>query len=127
MSHFDQPEIRTGYIAFGVTIMAVGILILLDRLNLIRPEQLTFYWPGLLVIFGLTRIVWPSRSGGEMFGMWMALIGGLLLLDRTGVAAMEDSWPVFVIVAGLSVVFKALGWLPDHRRIREERWHEVGR
>lgn len=128
MKHLDRPEVRTGYIAFGATIMAVGLLILLDRLNLISPHELTFYWPALLVVFGLTRIVWPPRPGGEVTGMWIALVGGLLTLDRTGVAPMEESWPVFLIVAGLTVVFKAVGWLPSRRQWScDRRWNEVGR
>ena len=128
MNHLERPEIRTGYIAFGVTIMAVGLLFLLDRLTLIRPEELTLYWPALLVVFGLMRIVWPSRFGSEVSGMWIALVGGLLLLDRVGVAPMEQSWPVFVIVAGLTVVFKALGWLPSRRAWASENGcNEVGR
>jgi hypothetical protein len=86
------------------------------------------YWPGLLVVFGLIRIVWPSRPGAEVGAMWIALVGGLLLLDRVGVAPMEESWPVFVIVAGLTVVFKALGWWPSRRLGGQSgrRWNEVG-
>ena len=128
MKHLESPEVKTGYIAFGVTIMAVGLLMLLNRLDLIRPHELTFYWPTLLVVFGLTRIVWPPRPGGEVTGMWIALVGGLLMLDRTGVAPIEESWPVFLIVAGLTVVFKAVGWLPGRRQLScEGRWNEVRR
>jgi len=128
MTHLERHEVLTGYLAFGVTIMAVGLLLLLNRLDLIRPHELMFYWPTLLVVFGLTRIVWPPRPGSEVAGMWIALVGGMLMLDRTGVAPIEESWPVFLIVAGLTVVFKAVGWLPGRRQwYSEGRWNEVRR
>jgi hypothetical protein len=128
MKHFEIPEVKAGCIAFGVTVTAVGLLMFLNRLDLIRPHDLTFYWPGLLVVFGLTRIVWPPRPGGEVTGMWIALVGGLLMLDRTGMAPIEESWPVFLIVAGLTVVFKAVGWLPDSRQMSYGgRWNGVRR
>jgi hypothetical protein len=128
MKQLERAEVQAGYIAFGVTVMAVGLLILMKRLDLISPHDLTFYWPALLVVFGLTRIVWPPRPGGEVTGMWIALVGGLLMLDRTGMAPLEESWPVFLIVAGLTVVFRAVGWLPGRRQWScDARWNEVRR
>jgi hypothetical protein len=129
MKHFDDRDLQIGSIALGGTIMVVGLFFLMDRLDLIRPDTLTLYWPGLLVVFGLTQIVRPSRLGSEVTGMWIALVGGLLLLDRVGIAPMEESWPVFVIVAGLTVVFKSLGWLPSRPgcRLHERPWTEAKR
>jgi hypothetical protein len=128
MTKLDTPRGSAGQVAFGVAIMSAGLVILMDRLELFRPDDLTRFWPVLLVTFGLSRIIWPPRPGAEASGMWIALIGGLLLLDRANVAPLGESWPVLVIMAGLTVVFKAVGWLPSRRCwTPPRRWTEVAR
>jgi hypothetical protein len=112
MTDLEERDIHPGYMLFGVGIIAVGVLFLLDALDLMRLYRFSTYWPVLLILFGLSRIVWPARPGSEIGGSWIALVGGLLLLDRMQIAPMRETWPTFVILAGLLVVFRALGWLP---------------
>jgi hypothetical protein len=115
MKHFNEPHIRQGRVAFGLAVMALGLLFTVERFGLIRPDAVRAFWPILPVAYGLSRIIWPPRRGAEVGGMWIALVGGLLLLDATRVTPFEESWPVLIILAGLTVVFKALGWLPSHQ------------
>ena len=129
MTNFDEPATHSGRIFFGAAIMAIGLIFLMDRLHVLGADTIAVYWPFLLVAYGLARIVVPSRPGAEVGGLWIALVGGLLLLDRLDIAPMRESWPVFLIVGGLMVVFRALGWLPSHRRWRDapRRWNEARR
>ena len=115
MTNFDDPPIHSGRILFGAAIMVIGLIFLMDRLHVMGTELIATYWPLSLVAYGLTRIILPARPGAEVGGLWIALFGGLLLLDRLEIAPMGESWPVFLIVAGLMVVFRALGWLPSDR------------
>jgi hypothetical protein len=117
---FDDRPVHEGHVAFGAVIMTLGLIFLMDRMDIITPATLALYWPGLLVVFGMTRIMWPSRPGAEVGGTWIALAGGLLLLDRIDVIEMRESWPVFLIVGGLVVMFRALDWLPDRNHARDE-------
>ena len=117
---FDDRPVHEGHVAFGAVLMSLGLVFLMDRMGILAPATLALYWPGLLVAFGMTRIVSPSRPGAEVGGMWIALVGGLLLLERLDVIALRESWPVFIIVAGLVVMFRALGWLPGRKRGRED-------
>ena len=129
MTNFDEPAIRSGRILFGAAIMVIGLIFLMDRLQLFGAETIAVYWPVLLVAYGLARIALPSRPGAETGGLWIALFGWLLMLDRLDIAPMRESWPTFLIVGGLMVVFRALGWLPSHRRLRDgqRHWNEARR
>lgn len=124
---FDDHPVHEGRVVFGAVIMGLGLVFLMDQMNIVRSQTLTLFWPGLLVAFGMTRIVWPSRPGGEVGGLWIALVGGLLLLDRLDVITLRESWPVFIIVAGLVVMFRALDWLPCPNRGREDFFQETRR
>jgi hypothetical protein len=113
---FDGSRVRPGQVTFGAFMIALGLVFLMDRMEMLRPALLAAFWPGLLVAWGLTRIVWPSRAGAEVAGLWIALIGGLLVLDRLAIISLSESWPVLVIVAGLVTMFRALDWLPQIHR-----------
>ena len=127
MDDFDEPHVHPGRLMIGAAIMVLGVVSLLVRLNILWPPVFALYVPIVLIVFGMIRIVWPSRPGRQIGGMWIALAGGLLLFDRLDIMKLKESWPVVVIMAGLTLVFKALGWLPDRRR-REDRRNrrEVG-
>jgi hypothetical protein len=128
MDDFDEPRVHPGRLLIGAAIMVLGVVTLLVRLNILWPRVFALYLPHFLIVFGLIQIMWPSRPGRQIGGMWIALAGGLLLFDQLEIMRMKESWPIVVIMAGLTLVFKALGWLPDRRRWREDRRNrrEVG-
>jgi hypothetical protein len=102
---FEDPVDRR-HVAFGVIIMALGLLFLMDKLEMVQEAVLGLFWPGVLVAWGFKRIVWPSRPGREVGGVWIALTGGLLVLDQLSIVRLRESWPLFVIIG-------ALDWLPS--------------
>jgi FtsH-binding integral membrane protein len=129
MDEFDRPSINAGHVMFGTLLMFLGSIFLLDRLHIVAPWVFGLWFPLFLVLFGLSRIVWPSRPGRQTGGVWIALVGGVLLLDQLDILKVRESWPVFVIVAGLMMTFRAVGWLPSrHDLIAERRyWREARR
>jgi len=129
MDEFDRPRIHTAHVLFGTLLMLLGSLFLLDRLDIVAPWVPGLWVPIFLVLFGLTRIVWPSHPSKQSGGVWIALVGGILLLDNLGVLTISESWPVFVIMAGLMMTFRAVGWLPSRNDLIMERrsWREARR
>lgn len=109
---FEDPVDRR-HVAFGVIIMALGLLFLMDKLEMVQQAVLGLFWPGVLVAWGFKRIVWPSRPGAEVGGVWIALTGGLLVLDQLSIVRLRESWPLFVIIGGMLMIFRALDWLPS--------------
>lgn len=128
MNEFDGRQIHLGHVLIGGLLVSLGIVFLLDRMFIIQPWVLALWFPLFLVVFGVTRIVWPSRPGRQIGGVWIGLVGALLLFDQLDIIKMQESWPTFVIMAGLMLVFRALGWLPGRQEWREaRRWREVRR
>jgi predicted membrane protein len=94
----------------GAFIVAIGVLLLLDNLGIVRFHNLWDFWPLILVIFGVAKILECHTTSGYVWGGMLALFGGLLLLDNLGILTFEFSllWPVLLVGFGISMLVRAL-------------------
>jgi predicted membrane protein len=97
-------------IFFGAIVVAVGCLLLLDNLGIVRFHDIWQYWPVLLVAFGVSRIVDSRTPSGYVCGGIVALIGAFLLLDTLDIIVFNFAvvWPLLLIAFGISVLVRAL-------------------
>lgn len=104
-------------ILFGLGVIGIGALALLDNLQVFGLPLLRTFWPLALVLLGLARLVWPRHAGSWLFGTALIAIGGLLTAQNLGYTRLElrDWWPVLVILAGLSILLR--GVFPRRHRI----------
>lgn len=114
---------RSG-IGTGVILILVGILFMADRQGYASFSQL---WPLILIGLGVTTMAFPkdetiqvgvvagrrgarrryrSRTSG---GLWMILVGVLLLANQNHWMSFRDSWPLFIVAGGLSLIVGGLG------------------
>jgi hypothetical protein len=97
----------TGAVAVGLLMMSLGLLMTADRLGLvdIRAYHYQKFWPLALVFLGLGQ--WLNRQGW-CDGLGLAGAGALLLAHNLDVLSLWDSWPLFLVAAGASLVFESL-------------------
>ena len=102
---------------FGVIVVAVGCLLLLDNLGILRFHDIWQYWPVLLVAYGVSRIVDSHTPSGYVWGGVIVLIGAFLLLDKLDIIVFNFAvvWPVLLISFGIVVLVRAL----DRNRFRD--------
>ncbi len=105
--HAHHPGHR---ILFGLGVIGVGVLALLDNLHVFGLPLLRTFWPLALVLFGLARLVWPRHAGSWLFGTALIVVGGVLTAQNLGYTAFElrDWWPVLVILVGLSILLRGV-------------------
>ena len=54
----DEPRLRvTTNLAFGICLILLGTVLILDRLQLVAANQLLQFWPVGLVLFGLAMVI----------------------------------------------------------------------
>ena len=54
----DEPRMRvTTNLAFGICLILLGSVLILDRLHLVVAEQLLRFWPVALVVFGAAMVL----------------------------------------------------------------------
>lgn len=96
----------TGAVAVGLLMMSLGALMIADRLGVveIRVYHYQKFWPLSLVFLGLGQ--WLNRRGW-CDGLGLAGAGLLLLAHNLDVMRLHQSWPLFLVAAGASIVVEA--------------------
>ena len=95
---------------FGAIVVAIGCMLLLDNLGIVRFHDIWQYWPVLLVAFGVARIVDSRTPSGWIWGGMVTLVGAFFLLDTLDIISFNFAmlWPVLLIAFGISVLIGAL-------------------
>ena len=97
----------TPQLALGVFIMAAGVLLTLDRLELVEIGGTLRLWPGFLIAIGVVMLANRRDAAGRFWGGAWIVVGGGLLLNTLGlvrVAIWELFWPAVLILIGLKLV-----------------------
>lgn len=104
-----------GTVLLGLALALLGIAMLTDPRDgwpgIYLPDG---WWPAFAILFGVARLVDPGESEGRprsrRAGAWILGIGiwGLVSETRLFGFGYATSWPLLLIVIGISVVWRAL-------------------
>jgi hypothetical protein len=108
----DRLETRRAsrHATFGVLLILLGLLMLADQLRIgFDPLGLRINvgqaWPVILLVLGAGRFVAARREGRTGGGYWLFFVGTVLLLHTYRVLTLSQSWPLFIIGGGVSLMF----------------------
>ncbi len=108
----------------GVAIIAWGVVILLNQLDLVSGRVFGF-WPIILVVFGLANLFEDGRGGRHVWGIVMVSCGLLLMGNELGLFRVrwDMIWPVIIIAVGFVMIWQSVGGNADLRTfIRFSGW-----
>jgi hypothetical protein len=106
----DRKQLTTGSI-----LIVIGLIFLAGRLSS-QPELFGLHrlWPAILIAMGVVQLMSPAddhhRPGRRAGGLWFVFLGGLFLLHTYGILLLSQSWPLFIVWAGV-------GMLTSRRRL----------
>jgi predicted membrane protein len=105
----DRAGDATQRMAFGVIILVLGVLFLLDKLDVIEMGHLGDYWPLIFVAIGLGRVLQPAGSAGRGMGVVFIVVGAWWTLANLDVVEYYPLhyWPVILILIGASILWRA--------------------
>jgi hypothetical protein len=89
----------------GGALILVGVLLLLDQMGLISFD----FWAVVIGAFGLLRFIQASNPTGRLWGLLLMAVGAAIELAHLGFVKihLEETWPVFVIAAGVILIWRA--------------------
>jgi len=89
----------------GGALIIVGVLLLLDQMNIISFD----FWALVLLAVGLLKVLQSGDGTGRLWGLLLMAGGAAIELDHLGYfrVRLDEIWPVFVILAGLILIWRA--------------------
>ncbi len=97
-------------IMVGVLVIGLGLLFLLDNLGFLDFDYTLHFFPLLIAVFGVLKIVQARSTQGVVAGAVMVLVGVLLTLRSLGFLfiSWRTLWPLILIAVGMSVVYRSV-------------------
>ncbi len=103
------PSRITGRLIVGGLLIFFGLLFTLDHFGVVDAGDVLAYWPMILIVVGLLRVVQPRHSGQRVFGVVMVGLGVFFQAQELGWPNLRfhDLWPVILVIVGGSLVWRA--------------------
>ena len=94
----------------GLVLLVVGLVFLLDNLDLVESWTILRFWPAILLVAGVKNLVDAQDRGSAVSGTLLAAVGALLLLNALDLIDMDlwDFWPVILVALGIRVLMNAM-------------------
>jgi predicted membrane protein len=112
MERHNRPHHHLGGsgILIGGLIVTIGLFLLLDNMGIVRVHDVWRFWPVILVVYGVSRILEAHAPAGYLWGGVVALAGALILLDNLDILIFNFDliWPFLIIAFGLSMLLRAM-------------------
>jgi hypothetical protein len=109
----DSPRPDRGPILVGLVIIFIGLTMLVDRTGISAIHLSGRFWPGVLIAFGVARLLAPSRNGrprSRWTGVWFVYLGLWFFVNEFHVLGLsyKTSWPLLIVGAGIGMIWRAI-------------------
>ena len=123
----EQAYCRRTQLLWGVLLIVIGAIILLDRLDVIILHDyyaLWHYWPVIMALFGLNKLLAPVSAKQVLSGLWLIFFAAWWYVSYEELWNLNfyNSWPALLIAWGVGLVLEPL--LNKHFIAYRESEHE---
>ncbi|MGJ9419656.1 LiaI-LiaF-like domain-containing protein [Massilia sp. CMS3.1] len=100
----------TSQVLMGVLVIALGLLFLLDNLDIIHVRDALAFWPLIFIFAGVAKLLDTTTPNGYLLGLAGIGIGVTMILQRLGIIdfSWRAAWPLVLIAVGAMVVYRAM-------------------
>jgi len=94
----------------ALAVIAVGVLFLLNNLNVFFLHDIWRFWPVALLAVGLAKLVDSQSDGDRTGGVVLVIVGAIFLARNLGILYLtwNDVWPLILIGAGVLMLWNRL-------------------
>lgn len=112
-------------IIWGIVLVLLGILLLLDQMDILGFGNLiSNYWPSLLILLGIIGLI--SRDSSKLSNLFVIALGVFFQLRKLGyidVSIWQVFWPSILILIGLSIIFQR-GTVKHKSEVNPDKWEK---
>ena len=118
MTTQDHPPLFSAKLVLGLTVIAVGLILLVDSLHLFDAWRLLTWWPLALAALGVAHLLRDGilSRGGHL---WLAFSVAGFIQQFGPWGLLDRWWPAFLIWGGLIVSLRAI--FPQPKRARKAK------
>lgn len=97
-------------LVLGLSVIAVGMILCLDRLGLLAGVEVLRYWPLALVAIGIAKVIEGRSDSAVLAGVVWVVAGGWLLAYQLGWVHVGfwDLWPLLLVALGLRMILASV-------------------
>ncbi|HEY1497593.1 MAG TPA: DUF5668 domain-containing protein [Candidatus Solibacter sp.] len=94
----------------ALAVIAVGVLFLLNNLNVFYLHDIWRFWPVALLAVGLAKLVDSQSDSDRTAGIVLSIVGAIFLAKNLGFlyVSWRDFWPLILIGAGVLMLWNRL-------------------
>ena len=100
----------------GMLVVLIGLLLLAGQLD--KAWQFHKLWPLIFIVLGVSRFLAVDEAGERGNGLFFLFLGAIFLMHTFHVLRLNDSWPLFVVAAGIGLMFGKKNGPPKPRSER---------
>jgi hypothetical protein len=113
MNTEKRPPLFSTKLVFGLAVIAVGLVLMVERLHLGDGWHLLIWWPVVLAAFGVAHLVRDGLLGlGGHIWLGFSVAGFIQQFGPWGL--LDHWWPLFLVWGGLVIALRAV--FPQARR-----------
>jgi predicted membrane protein len=104
MEEKGKKQFRVGFV-IGLLVMIAGALLMLGTFGYQLNFRIEDYWPVLLIVIGLAKILQPRRGRQIFWGFVLLLLGVAFQLKNLDIIYFHfhDLWPILLIIIGYHI------------------------
>jgi len=97
-------------VILGAFVIGMGVLFLLDNMNLFDYHRIISFWPAVFILMGVVKLLDTTSPKGTVSGVVLIGVGVVMILNRLGYLNVDwrSAWPLILIGFGVLVIARAL-------------------
>lgn len=124
----DRGEDRgfrfSSHIFLGMLVIFLGVFFLLGNMGFIYVNRVWAYWPVIVIVFGIFKVITAHELPGRVGGSLLAVFGFLLLNNNLSYGyhlSIWRFWPLLLIWIGFNIAWQSFqNKKPDRDRVEDK-------
>ena len=106
----DTKRSIPSQVLLGAFFVGLGVLFLLDNLDIFDFRRAMAFWPAAFILFGVIKLLDTNSPNGVLVGSILIGVGLVMTINRLGLfhINMRALWPLIIIFIGGAVIYKAV-------------------